>query len=130
MSKKRVYPSVAARAAAAALLSPARELSAPESVNQGCIAAQLSEINKKLDGLQKVQATPSLPPRQKYTPAEFAAIVGRKPYTVREWCRYGRLLGEKVKGVGRGSEEEWRITHGELARYQNEGLRAVDRGKY
>jgi hypothetical protein len=99
-------------------------------VSQEWIAAQLTEINKKLDRLQQVQSTPVLPSKQKYTPAEFGAIVGRKPYTVREWCRYGRIQADKVKGVGRGSEEEWRITHDELVRYQNEGLRAVPRWNY
>lgn len=68
--------------------------------------------------------------KDKYTPAEVAVIVGRRPYTVREWCRYGRIRAEKVIGVGRGSEEAWRISHAELTRYLNEGLLPGVRPKY
>jgi len=60
--------------------------------------------------------------KDRYTVKEVAAIVGRKAYTVREWCREQRLLAEKAM-CGRGSEQSWLISHDELTRYQNEGLR-------
>lgn len=55
-----------------------------------------------------------------YTIAEIAHIVGRSEYTVREWCRHGRVRAEKSR-VGCGNSTEWRVSHTELARIQNEG---------
>lgn len=57
-----------------------------------------------------------------YTVAEFAVLVNRKTYTVREWCRLSRINARKVSGAKRGCEEEWRIPHSEYERYRNEGL--------
>jgi hypothetical protein len=59
-----------------------------------------------------------------YSTEEVARIVGKAPYTVREWCRYGRLRGEKRK-CGRGNSKEWAVSHAEVLRYQNEGLRPL-----
>lgn len=56
-----------------------------------------------------------------YTTAEVAKILGKRPYTVREWCRLGRINAEKAN-FGRGLDEEWRVRHDELLRIQNEGL--------
>lgn len=62
--------------------------------------------------------------KESYTTQEVAKILNKKPYTVREWCRLQRIKAEKTM-CGRGSEIEWRISHEELVRYQNEGLRPV-----
>ena len=56
-----------------------------------------------------------------YTTVEAAHILGKRPYTVREWCRLGRVHAVKTHS-GRGEGEEWRISHEELTRIQNEGL--------
>jgi hypothetical protein len=56
-----------------------------------------------------------------YTTVEVAKILGKRPYTVREWCRLGRVNAEKSLS-GRGIDDEWRISHQELLRIQNEGL--------
>jgi Helix-turn-helix domain len=56
-----------------------------------------------------------------YTTEEVAKLVDRDAYTVREWCRYGRLWAVK-RPCGRGNSPEWSISHEELVRYQNEGL--------
>ena len=59
--------------------------------------------------------------RDFYTIRQVAEMLGKKEYTVREWCRLGRIVAKKLPG-GRGNEGEWRISHEELVRYQNEGL--------
>ena len=59
--------------------------------------------------------------KESYTTVEVASIAGKKPYTVREWCRLQRINASKAM-CGRGCEEEWRISHEDLLRIQNEGL--------
>jgi DNA-directed RNA polymerase specialized sigma24 family protein len=56
-----------------------------------------------------------------YTTAEIAKILGRAEFTVREWCRLGRVHAEKKKS-GRGIASEWIVNHAELTRVRNEGL--------
>lgn len=56
-----------------------------------------------------------------YTTAEVAKILGKAEFTVREWCRLGRVHAEKKKS-GRGIASEWIICHVELTRVRNEGL--------
>jgi hypothetical protein len=56
-----------------------------------------------------------------YSTAEVAAILGKAEFTVREWCRLGRVRAEKKKS-GRGPASEWIISHAELTRVRNEGL--------
>jgi hypothetical protein len=56
-----------------------------------------------------------------YSVDEFACILGKAEFTVREWCRLGRIHAEK-KGSGRGVHPYWVISHTELLRYQREGL--------
>ncbi len=64
--------------------------------------------------------------REWYSVEEFARLVGRSGFTVREWCRQGRLLAAK-KESGRGAYTAWAISHEELLRYQREGLRSAGR---
>lgn len=56
-----------------------------------------------------------------YSTAELAGLIGRKLFTVREWCRKGRVRAEK-KECGRGPAGEWRVSHEELVRIRNDGL--------
>ena len=62
------------------------------------------------------------PLREWYSVEEFARIVGRSEFTCREWCRRGRVMGQK-KSSGRGAHSSWAISHDELLRYRREGLR-------
>ena len=56
-----------------------------------------------------------------YTTAESAELLKRAEWTVREWCRMGRVNAEK-RPCGRGRSQEWIISHEELQRIRNEGL--------
>jgi hypothetical protein len=56
-----------------------------------------------------------------YSTADVARILGKAEFTVREWCRLGRVHASKREG-GRGLSQEWIIAHAELQRIQNEGL--------
>ncbi|HWT80193.1 MAG TPA: helix-turn-helix domain-containing protein [Candidatus Methylomirabilis sp.] len=59
--------------------------------------------------------------RDWYTTEQAAQLVGKAEFTVREWCRLGRLKAEK-RSSGRGAYPAWVISHAELLRYQREGL--------
>jgi hypothetical protein len=56
-----------------------------------------------------------------YEVEEFARLVGKKPFTCREWCRLGRIHAEKAMS-GRGAYARWVVSHTELLRYRKEGL--------
>jgi hypothetical protein len=56
-----------------------------------------------------------------YEVEEFARLVGKAAFTVREWARLGRIRAVKRKS-GRGAFASWVISHDELLRYQRDGL--------
>lgn len=59
--------------------------------------------------------------RDYYSPEEAAEVLGKAPFTVREWCRLGRIRAIK-KASGRGMHAGWAVPHDEILRYQREGL--------
>ena len=59
--------------------------------------------------------------REWYTVEEVAAMLGKTTYTVREWCRLGRINATK-RSERRGGAELWSISAAEIARYKDEGL--------
>ena len=59
--------------------------------------------------------------RDWYSVEQFAQIVGKAKFTVREWCRGQRIAARKKKS-GRGAHASWAISHDELLRFQREGL--------
>jgi hypothetical protein len=52
--------------------------------------------------------------------------VGKAEFTVREWCRHGRIKAEK-RLSGRGAHPSWVVSHVELLRFQREGLLPIQR---
>ncbi len=56
-----------------------------------------------------------------YSTEEFARLLSKAEFTVREWCRLGRIHAEKRKS-GRGAFPAWVISNHELLRYRREGL--------
>jgi hypothetical protein len=56
-----------------------------------------------------------------YEVEEFARLVGKAEFTVREWARLKRIRAQK-RMSGRGAFASWVISHAELLRYQREGL--------
>lgn len=56
-----------------------------------------------------------------YSTAEVAKVLGKAEFTVREYCRLGRIRCEKQQS-GRGKFQAWVISHSELLRIQRDGL--------
>ena len=81
------------------------------------------ELLERLDKIEALLATlvEQRTIKEWYSTAEVAEIVGKAEFTVREWCRLGRVHAEKKK-CGRGSTSEWIVSHAELTRIRNEGL--------
>lgn len=80
------------------------------------IQDRLARIEQQLTALLERSTS-----KEYYEIEEFARLVGKAPFTVREWARLGRIHGLK-KGSGRGKHQSWAIPHDELLRYQREGL--------
>ncbi len=64
--------------------------------------------------------------RDWYSTEQLARLLGKAEFTVREWCRNGRIHAEK-KGSGRGKYQSWVVSHAELLRVQREGLLPLKR---
>jgi hypothetical protein len=77
---------------------------------------RLSDIQATLSLLVQKQAV-----KEWYGTDEFARLAGKAEFTVREWCRHGRIKARK-RLSGRGNSSAWVISHEELLRYQREGL--------
>ncbi len=83
-------------------------------------------VSKRLDQLATMvqEMATDHPGREWYAVDEFAELVGKGKFTVREWCRLGRLHAEKQQS-GRGRHQAWVISRAELERYRKEGLRGT-----
>ena len=64
--------------------------------------------------------------RDWYTTHEFAKTVGKAEFTIREYCRLGRLRAEKRQS-GRGAYPQWVLAQAELDRYRRNGLLPIAR---
>lgn len=83
--------------------------------------ARLSRIEHMLALLVERQ-----PEQSWYTVAQFAAIVGRGTFTVRQWCNLGRIAAKRSQSRC-GPSHQWVISHQELERYRGEGLLGTSR---
>ncbi len=82
------------------------------------LLSRLEAIEQKLDELRA-----NRPATQQafYSTSELAKILCKAEWTVREWCRLGRVHAEK-RASGRGCAKEWMISHQELERIKSEGV--------
>jgi hypothetical protein len=90
------------------------------------ILARLDRLDLRMGELLDLLVTQRTV-KDRYTTAEVAALTGKAEFTVREYCRLGRVRGEKL-ACGRGKHQAWVISHEELTRYRNEGLLPIRRG--
>lgn len=95
-----------------------------EAATEGEMSTE--EIDLLLERLDRIEAALESLVRQRtvkdyYSVDEFAAIIGKAPYTVREHCRLGRLAAQKRRN-GHGPHQEWVLPNSELIRFQREGL--------
>lgn len=81
------------------------------------IETRLASMEAMLKQLLKAPATD----RASYSVEEVAEMLGKAPFTVREWCRDGRINASK-RAEKRGGTEMWSISAQEVTRYQNDGL--------
>ena len=56
-----------------------------------------------------------------YSTAEAAALLDKRTYTVREWCRLLRIHASK-RPTGRGDSLAWEISQEEIQRIREHGL--------
>ena len=64
--------------------------------------------------------------REWYTTRQFGQAVGKSEFTIREYCRLGRLKAGKRQS-GRGAYPQWVLSHAELERYRRNGLLPIQR---
>lgn len=83
----------------------------------------VEEVFARLDKMESVllELASQRTAKEWYSTDEIAKILGKAEYTVREWCRQGRIKADK-KGSGRGKYQGWAISNSELLRFQKEGL--------
>jgi hypothetical protein len=96
---------------------PANDAAAPEGI--ALLLQRLDRIEATLAALVERQVV-----KEWYSTEEVAKLLGKAEFTVREWCRLGRVRAEK-KGSGRGKYQSWVVSHEELQRPQREGLLPV-----
>ena len=103
-----------------------RQLNRPlevSSVADAGVVERLDGIERRLDELHALLnvLVQQRTVKDWYTTEEAAQQLGKAEFTVREWCRHGRVHAEK-RMSGRGAFPSWVISHQELLRYQREGL--------
>lgn len=80
------------------------------------LETRLMRVEEQLDELLSLHLM-----KDYYSTAEVAKLLNKAEFTVREWCRLGRVLAEK-RACGRGQSQEWIIGKAELERIRSHGL--------
>lgn len=102
----------------------AHNVTSPDATNGfNHLAAGLDDVRERLGRLEGVLnlLVEQRTAKEYYGTEEAARILGKAEFTVREWCRLGRVHAQK-RGSGRGKYQSWVISHQELLRIQKEGL--------
>lgn len=99
------------------------------------IVMMLTDMHEAMNAmradLQAVRAemrekpTAPVEPRAAYSVTEAAGLLQKGEYTVRNWCREGRINATK-RAEGRGCSKVWSISSDEVTRYRDEGLLPPD----
>jgi hypothetical protein len=94
------------------------------------IEAEGSKLESTLARLKNIEAMLTILVRQVvrewHMTQQVAQMVGKAEFTVREWCRQGRIRAVK-KRSGRGAHASWAVAHEAVLQYQREGLLPVQR---
>ena len=87
------------------------------------MSESLTEVIERLSRIEGViqSLVRERTPKEWYSTADVATVLEKAEYTVREWCRQGRVRATK-KQYARGAHSEWLISHEELTRIRNKGL--------
>lgn len=88
--------------------------------------AEIHDLQVRLERIETVlsKLVQARTIKEFYSTAEVAERLDRAEWTVREWCRLGRIHAKKRR-TGRGPTGEWMISNQELERIMNEGLLPV-----
>lgn len=81
-------------------------------------------ICEQLNRIEQAIASQNGEPRfdkEWFTVAETAELLGKQPFTVREWARCSRISAVK-RPCGRGRSSEWVFHRDAIEQYMNEGL--------
>lgn len=82
--------------------------------------SELSAILERLARIEKL-ITDQKTIKDWYDTEAAGAYLGKAEFTVREWCRLGRIRAQKRRSV-RGKHCAWVISRDELLRVEREGL--------
>jgi hypothetical protein len=91
-------------------------------------AAQVGEVLERLQRIEDALTTLTKERMKKdfYSTEEVAELLGKAPFTIREWCRLGRIRAQK-RHSGRGAHPAWAVSHEELLRIERDGLLPLPR---
>lgn len=98
-------------------LNPVDASGPSPSASDALVVPLLMRIVERLDRIESRVAVSVL--KETYTTEEVAKRLDKSEWTVRQWCNKGQAHAKKIHG--RGRKGEWRISHDELVRLQNEG---------
>jgi hypothetical protein len=84
------------------------------------LSAQITEM------LAEIWKALRMGPKPDYTTREIAELMRRKEFTVREWCRLGRINARKSSTMS-GRAARWTVPFDEYTRLRREGLLPIRR---